>query len=295
MNRILLFCLLSVCLSPAFSWESDDSTAKDDTQTYHLYDGIDLISTLKFQYEKKIMAKSVFPQLAAYNMSEELDVFNNMVVAFVQQQFKDFKARVVYHQNLKGVVIPDKKNHLYLDYSSSTIKSGNEHIMSIRFSIQGSIAGASSPYHYHRVLNYDLDTRQQINLDDLFKPNSPYLTAIAKFVHGRMAHKYGDKLIVNGLLPTPDNYQNWNIKPLGLVFTFDEAQIAPEIYGAQTVFVPFSVLKSFLSAESPIAACIKAKWRCKQHNLVTGGFMEEAQMKSVLPGEEKQLAKLART
>lgn len=283
MKRYTLCALLILFLNTsAFAWEdggSDDSTARDDTQIYHAYDGIDIVSTLKFQYDKpRVVIKSVFPQLESDYLSDSLEVFNRIVTDFIVQQVNEFKFRVAENKNSDT----EHKNNFYIDYDSSTIKSNDDHIISVRFSMQGSIAGVAHPYHYHRVINYNLDTQQQINLADLFNPDSDYLNVIANYVRAKLEHHFGNKeMIAQGTAPTFENYLNWNIKPNGLIFTFDENQVAPYVYGAQSVFVPFSLLKPLMSVDSPIIGCIKHKWKCKQHNLLTGGFLEEANATSV--------------
>lgn len=272
----------------AFSaWaDVDDTTGRDDTQIYHVYDGIDLVSTLKIQYDKpRIVVKSVYPQLESDGLDDELNIFNQMVSDFVTQQISDFKLRVDSNKSAQANLDDSKrKNNLYIDYASSAIKTNIDHLISIRFTIQGAIAGTAHPYHYHRVLNYNLDTRQQLSLDDLFKPESNYLEVLSQYIGNKLARRFTDtKMITVGTAPIPENFQNWNIKPLGLVFTFDENQVAPYVYGAQTVFVPYSAIKKIIAKDSPITYCVTHKWKCKQHNLLTGGFIEEAQNKVKQP------------
>lgn len=263
----------------AFDSSSEDTTGRDDTQIYHVYDGIDLISTLKIQYDKpRIVVKSVYPQLESDSIDDGLDIFNQLVSNFVTQQIGEFKIRVDSNKGAQANLDNAKrKSNLYIDYASSAIKTNMDHLISIRFTIQGAIAGTAHPYHFHRVLNYNLDTRQQISLDDLFKPGSDYLEVLSQYIGNKLSRRFPDKkMIENGVAPIPENFQNWNIKPLGLVFTFDENQVAPYIYGAQTVFVPYSAIKKIVEKDSPISYCVTHKWKCKQHNLLTGGFIEEA-------------------
>src|ERR1700729_4352901 len=76
--RVILLLSLFPCLlfmTPAYSLDEDsgDDTGRDEPQVYHLYNDfkndikndIDLISTVKYQYNKKpnLFIKSVYPQL----------------------------------------------------------------------------------------------------------------------------------------------------------------------------------------------------------------------------------------
>lgn len=258
---------------------SAEDVVKDDSRVFHVYEGVDLVSTMKIQYGKpRIVVKSVYPQLASDTDEDNVSVFNDMALQIVQDEIAKFTAQVKdrapYQKNM-----PKNKlsNNLYIDYATSYIKSKNNHIISVRYSIQGFIAGMAHPYHYHRVLNFNLDGNQELQLSDLFIPDSNYLDVISDYTRNALLRHLDNKDFVNaGTAAKPENFTNWNIKPNGILFTFDEYKVAPYVYGAQTVLVPFSALKKVLSPDSPIADCVKHKQRCRNNNLLTGGFIDEA-------------------
>jgi hypothetical protein len=157
------------------------------------------------------------------------------------------------------------------------IQSKEQNIISIRLSIQGFIAGMAHPYHYHHTLNYNLNTDELMDLSDLFDPESDYLNRIAHYCYEDLSKHLSNKdMIAAGTAPNPSNYRHWNIKPNGLLITFDEYQVAPYANGAQMVLVPYSILESFISPDSPIAYCTKHARRCGANSLLTGGFIDEA-------------------
>jgi hypothetical protein len=133
------------------------------------------------------------------------------------------------------------------------------------------------PYHHHFVLNYDLNNNEKINLDDLFSPDADYLPVLSSYTSSVLNRRLRDKqMIADGTAPKPENFKNWNIKPNGLLFTFDEYQVAPYVNGAQTVLVPYSILKKMIDPDSLIANCVTNKKRCSRSNVLTGGFIDEA-------------------
>lgn len=282
MKKFVLLFLILGFLNPSFvlaSSASDDSTGRDDTQIFHVYGDVDLISTLKFQYGRpRIVIKSVYPQLASDEPNEGVDAFNQLVLDLIDKKISAYKKQVEENQEAqKNIPKAQLKNDLYLDYDASFIQSGKRPIISIRFSVQGYIGGMAHPYHHHFVLNYDLDNREQIDLNDLFKPDTDYLETLSDFTRSVLSRRLHDQhQIMEGTTPSADNFKNWNIKPNGLLITFDEYQVAPYIYGAQTVLVPYSVLKQIIDPDSPIAACVMNKRRCARNNLLTGGFIDEA-------------------
>ena len=168
-----------------------------------------------------------------------------------------------------------KKNNLYLDYAASVITSGDHHLISLRFSIQSYIAGMAHPTHHHRVINYDLDAGDVIELNDLFQANVDYLNVISHYVSQVLSrHLSNQAMLTIGIAPQAENFKNWNIKPNGILFTFDEYQVAPYAEGMQTVLVPYAILKPLMSADSPLLNCVRHPKRCRNSNLLTGGFID---------------------
>lgn len=304
MKIINLIVLIGLLFTPTLIFAdnlADDDTARDDTQVYHIDKDLDMVSTLKFNYDKpKIVVKSVYPQLQDNNdyiahpgnrhrndsYNDEVDGkmdsdtssvggFNQSVIQIVEEEINAFKRQVKLIQEKKAST--SGKNNLYVDYDTSVIRSGRNRIISVRFSMQASIGGAANRYHYHRVLNYDLDNNQKIELQDLFKPESNYLNALSHYTGGVLMRRFPrDSVIVDGAAPKVENYAIWNVKPRGLLITFDAYQVAPYEQGAQTIFVPYSALKEVLSPKSPINSCIKHRTSCMRDNLLTGGFIDEA-------------------
>ena len=281
--KLLNIITLILCLfifSPAFADDmSDDDTASDDPQVHRISDDLDIISTIKYQYgsNPKFFVKSVYPQLDSNDKDENIDAFNQISSNVVKQTVTEFKRRAMVNQasiaNLPQVV---NRNNLYIDYDTSYIRSGDDSILSIRFTIQSYLAGMAHPYHGHRVLNYDLQTGEDIQLESLFNPGTNYLAVLSNFTRKSLTrHLTVKDMIANGTAPTAENFRNWNIKPNGILITFDEAQVAPYVDGAQSVLVPYSVLKPILSPQSPIAGCVNNRRRCAENNMLTGGFIDQ--------------------
>jgi len=285
-SLLIATSLLLVATSSPAKTSSDDSTGKDDTQVYPIYNNVELVSTLKLQYDKpRIVIKSVYPQLQTVTESdsgdqtEAIHTFNEIVLDLVQEKIAEFKAHVVANQDSqKQLPTEQRKNDLYLDYDTSFLKTGKSPIISIRFSSQGYVGGMAHPYHHHFVLNYDLNSNQQLELGMLFNPGADYFTILSNYTQMTLLKRHlpDKEMIIEGTAPKPENFRNWNIKPNGLLITFDEYQVAPYVNGTQTVLVPYSVLKSIINPSSPIAQCVLHKKQCLRSNLLTGGFIDEA-------------------
>ena len=124
-------------------------------------------------------------------------------------------------------------------------------ILSIEFNVDAYADGAAHPYHLTRSLNFDLEAGQELALEDLFLPDSDFLTVIADYCKAELStREIGFDLGFSpGADPLPENYQVWNLTFEGIVITFDEYQVAPYAAGRQQVLVPFDVLQEILAED----------------------------------------------
>lgn len=274
----LMSLIMGLFIAPAFA-DDEDYNGHKKNQVTHLYNDVDLISTTKIEYGKpRLVVKAVYPQIEMPYSDDAITNFNELIQNQIQGDIADFTTRVMAKRDGQ-INLPKKsvKNNLVIDFDTSLIKSGKNHLISIRFSIQGTITGVSEPYHVHRSFNYNLDTGDEILLSDLFAPGAGYLEALSSYSAGVLDRRFSDKrLLLQGTQPTPENFQSWNIKPNGILITFEEGQVAPAINGAQTVLIPFRMLDSILSPDSPMKNCINHGKSCRSNNSLTGGFIDEA-------------------
>lgn len=264
------------------------STVKKLQQVFHIYGDVDLLPTTRILYDKpRVVIKIVYPKVDSPTEDENIDSFNNTVTEVTNSLADDYKKQVA---DLKDVQASMSKaelhNNLTVDFDSATINANDAPIISVRFSAQGYVAGMAHPYHTYRVLNYDLDGGERIELADLFNPESNYLEVLSEYSRHVLSRKLSDKqMIANGTEPKIENFRNWNIKPYGLMITFDEDQVAPYVNGPQTVLIPYSAIKGLLEEDSALADCLKHQKKCFRNKLLTGGFIDEAAAKP-----KKQLA-----
>jgi Protein of unknown function (DUF3298) len=294
---ILWFALLG----NVFAEESESSERVN--KTYQLVDNIELTSAVKIDYDKpRIVIKAVYPILTSFDLNENAEKCNALINAIIDKIKAEFKQEVIQNQ-LVGKDIPQsaRKSDLYIDFAASYLLSGKHPILSLRFSFQGNVLGQVHPYHKHETLNFDLQSGEVLSLADLFKParrpersegsrdsaeiaTSPtaprneYLQIFSDYSREVLSKKQlsSKEMIRQGTEAKSENFKHWNLKPNGILITFDEYQVGPYVDGAQTVLIPFAYLKEFLSENSPIMGCVTHKIRCLSSNFLTGGFIDEA-------------------
>lgn len=274
--------IASLCLFAPISFASisygDDDTARDDTRSFHLLDDLDMNSSVHFQYAKpKIVIKSIYPELQSEMQPEAIAGLNQLVMDLVKEESRQFKNRVLqYESNQTHIPRAKLKNNFYIDYSSSFGRMGKNYVFSYRFSMQGYIGGMAHPYHYHRVINYDLTKGEEISLSELFSPGDEYLKVLSEYSRETLLRRLQNKnMVMQGTVPTFDNFKNWNLRANGILITFEEYQVAPYVNGAQTVLIPYSILQPYIPSDSLLAGCVAKRKRCMQGNIETGGFIDE--------------------
>src|SRR3990167_2412952 len=206
-----------------------------------------------------------YPQIVGEDLSPSANEFNKLVMQIITDQIQTFKNSVTRDlPHMKTLPEEVRKNTLFIDYDIDVIYRDKRPIISIRFMIEGMQAGHVHPFHAHHVLNYDLNNKKILTLNDLFKSHSNYLRIISNYSLEKLTKKLLEDSkdspkevtkmeatwITEGTQPTPKNYQVWNIEDDGLLITFNEYQVASYGAGPQVVEIPYSVLKKILASDS---------------------------------------------
>jgi hypothetical protein len=284
--KTILLVLLS-CVLASIATAKEDAPI-DNKSTYHITDDIDLVSSNDIQYEKpKIMIKMIYPRLTSSNDSDDktdsnddtlkIEAFNTQVTSLIKEEISNFKLRVeeaqAYQQTLEKSKV---KNRLTLDYNSAIINLEDQPIISIRFIMQGYVTGMKQPFRRFRTLNFDIDAGSEIQLADLFKPDSNYFEVMSEYADSALAKILRGKDGASAVVLTPENFNNWNINLSGIRITFDEATVAPANAGSQSILIPYGKLKGLINPDSALGRCLEHRTRCMRDHLLTGGFIDEA-------------------
>jgi len=181
---------------------------------------------------------------------------DSRVTAF-NQLLKDLvtKEADTWHESFQQVTVVSNGSSLDETY---TLISQIRDLWSLKFDFKFYSDGAAHPGLYSITLNYDLGQGRELALGDLFLPNSGYLEAIANYCVTELSKQPGfDEPFSDGVKPTPENYDNWNITPDGLLITFDMYQVAPGASGPIQVLVPYDQLQTVIDPQGPLAGIVK--------------------------------------
>jgi hypothetical protein len=168
--------------------------------------------------------------------------FNRAVDGFLNYAFDDFRQGIADLTSEPGSSI----------WITHTVTAATEDLLSVLFFVDGYVMGAAHPFHYSHTLNYDLGGARVLGLSELFTPGTDYLEMLASYSLEDL-ERQGALLWEEGALPLPENYQSWNITPVGLRISFDEYSVAPYAAGPQAVIVPYDVLADIIDPQGPLA------------------------------------------
>lgn len=277
----LLILLLFVSCATYADTDFEEESGHEDQKSYLLYDDIYLISDKKEEWGQrpKYYMNAIFPVLDTQDDNETVKNFNDLIADFIKSERADFKSEIEKNSAAQATMpVKLRKNNLYIDYSSTFVRSKKNRVLSIRFSMQRFMGGMAHPALTHHTINYDFTNDAVLELSSLFKSDSNYLEVLSGIVSDSLAKKLKNAFDKQGALPNEDNFKHWNLKSDGILFTFEEGQVAPRVYGAQTVLVPYKAIPGLFAEDAIIAHCANRKAHCLSSSLVTGGFLDEASL-----------------
>ncbi|MBX3042893.1 MAG: DUF3298 domain-containing protein [Candidatus Kapabacteria bacterium] len=137
-----------------------------------------------------------------------------------------------------GMNLPEDFDEFESRYSFLAIDyeliNNSRDLMSLILNIEKYIAFAAHPISYHKSLNFDMSSGEEIDLYNFISVNdSLFLDKLSEVSFNKItAMNLSDSVwIRNGLLPLWDNFKNYNITRDSLYLTFDVYQVAPYAVG----------------------------------------------------------------
>jgi hypothetical protein len=139
-------------------------------------------------------------------------------------------------------------NRVDLDYEVSL---ASDTLLSIYFKGYSYGIGAGHAVEYCLVVNYDLQSKKQLTLSEVFKPNLNYRQILTTYCREELTRKVTDEWhrSLEG-----ETLEKWGVTARGIVFTFEECTIFSCAEGEQRVEIPFTVLRPLLKSGRSLTA-----------------------------------------
>ena len=127
------------------------------------------------------------------------------------------------------------------------IKNNQRDIFSINLTVY-SFTGGAHGMTYVKSLTFDTKTGRQYNLQDLFKPGSPYVQKISEYIR-RHIHQWKIPVLEPFTKIKPD--QDFYIADTSLVVYFQLYEISPYVEGFPYFPIPLLDLQNIIKPNSP--------------------------------------------
>ncbi len=147
------------------------------------------------------------------------------------------------------------KGSLGIDYTAKTL---SQSWISILLSIDTYVEGAAHPNTNGLSFLYDVTSKKELKLEDLFNTKTKYLERLSELSIPQLiatSKKNGtyfeakEQMIREGAGPKKENFDIFAIENGNLVFFFDPYQVGPYAEGMQTVTLPRADITDVLSNE----------------------------------------------
>ncbi|MCG2688490.1 DUF3298 and DUF4163 domain-containing protein [Candidatus Parcubacteria bacterium] len=252
MNKKLVVSVLAVGLVVGF-WFTKDLFLKDNqplaspepsletTSQFLLKTRLVEINQIDDKYEIQVKYPEFFN--SAYPEAEL--IANQLIKSEFQDQISEFKANLI-----EDIIdLPEAKSAFSTDYSEVIL---TDRLASIKLDSYQYAAGAAHPNSFYSVFNYDFEKNRQINLTELFNPDSDFLPVISEITFQDLKSQLGETdpfvegTIKEGLLPIKANFKNFVFDKDEITFLFDPYQLGAYAIGPRSVKINYDQLKDLM-------------------------------------------------
>ncbi len=245
------------------SWKKPSDSDGDSLSFYATEQVVNFAGNVKFtdktikekQAEKRSEIFATYPEISGVDSAEKFNsVIKNRVNGLID----------AYKKQLADYSVEDVKNlpaevGLEQQIGYDVIMANNDFV-SLLLSDYAYLGGAHGMTTYSPV-NYDLKNNRELQLADIFEPNSGYLKMLSEYSIADLKKRVGemsdDEWIGKGASADKDNFSNWNLTKKGLLITFEPYQVAAYAAGPQTVIIPYDKLKSVLKKDGIVSQIAK--------------------------------------
>lgn len=203
------------------------------------------IQDMKISFDQKPLKVNI-----TYPKIEGQDDFNQRVKTIIDKELKDFSDNSLANDQAVKEIDPEayakypRQYELDISYDKGEVNNNFVSIVFDVYNFEGGAHGANYPI----ALNYNLQSKQEIKLADLFASQKDYLQKISDFcikdLTNQLTKSGGIEMtdagwIQRGAGPTDENFQFFLINPNNTItFYFPQYQVAAGAAGDFKVTMP---------------------------------------------------------
>lgn len=198
---------------------------------------------------KKYSFNLTYPQIQGSNQPN-VEKFNQEIAAKVQKIYQEFKTDT-----------SESETPPYVDLEASSYYDGyyliefaSKDLISVVFYSESYYLGAAHPNTSVIAFNFNLNTGQEIKLEDLFLKNSNYLEKIDQICYSLT--KNTETGFFFDTSPPKENILCWNITERGVYLYFGIAHVYGDV---GTISIPYNELKDVIDLVGPLSSIVSYK------------------------------------
>ncbi|CAN5758107.1 hypothetical protein BH20ACI4_BH20ACI4_23870 [soil metagenome] len=245
------------------SWKKPSDSDGDSLSFYATEQVVNFAGNVKFtdktikenQASKRSEIFATYPEISGVDSAEK---FNSVIKNRVTELIGAYKKQLADYSEEDVKSLPAETG-LEQQIGYDVVMANNDFV-SLLFSDYAYMGGAHGMTTYSPV-NYDLKNNRELQLADIFEPNSGYLKTISEYSIADLKKRVGemsdDEWITKGAGAEKENFSNWNLTKKGLLITFEPYQVAAYAAGPQTVIIPYDKLKNSLKKDGIVSQIAK--------------------------------------
>ncbi|MFH1536637.1 MAG: DUF3298 domain-containing protein [Patescibacteria group bacterium] len=228
---------------------NSDSNLNDN---YNYNTNSDLLS--KYSYNDKNITENAstydilayYPELTGLDDNSEASYVNNAIKAYVDNYIANFKSTADYGEGYEDEEFPST---LDMDY---TVVFANDDLVSIEITAYEYYSGSAHGNSFTHGLNYDLNNKYELYLQDFFSDKTNFATKISEICIADLTDQlgyeyYDDAMLQEGAGPYADNFYHFTFDSDGMTFYFPPYYVAPYAAGTQEVIISYDEIGEILN------------------------------------------------
>nr|HMQ68325.1 RsiV family protein [Ignavibacteria bacterium] len=134
----------------------------------------------------------------------------------------------------------------------------NNHLICTQLINYTYIKGTAHPMTTNTTFNYTIDGEGPLGFSSLFRNDKEYLNYISTICIRDLETKLNDEddnlsdMITDGASADMKNFSNWSVENDTLIIIFNPYQVAPYVYGMQSVGIPLNELMEYIDPKGPL-------------------------------------------
>lgn len=182
-----------------------------------------------------ILDKTIYEDKNNYTIdvhypTTENKIIDDSIFADIEKQVSDFKSAVIKPSPNSA------KTTLIINYQTIL---NQEDILSIKFSSE-SYTGGAHPSHLIWTKNFVVSKSKEIPFEEVIVDEIMLKSVSEYAIKNLTSQKQDYEFFMEGFNPIKKNYQTFALNDKGIIFYFNEYQIAPYYAGNFELFMPYS-------------------------------------------------------